>query len=49
MLVMLSGDCSLIETQARQDSLTSNVLFASPYNDINVISGQASCGLEILD
>ena len=47
--VMIDGDCGFAESCARADSVRDNKLFVSPYNDLDVISGQGTIGIEIID
>ncbi|XP_072051609.1 putative threonine dehydratase [Amphiura filiformis] len=48
--VRLHGDdCMEAEVQARTDAQKLGMIYISPYNDIDVICGQATIGLEIYD
>ena len=50
-LKFVDGDQVLVEETARkfasEDRLKTR--FISPYNDVNIIRGQGTCGLEIMD
>ncbi|MGC8746880.1 MAG: threonine ammonia-lyase [Candidatus Saccharicenans sp.] len=48
-LVLVNGPCELAEALARKEARRSGQVFVSPYNDPEVISGQGTCGLEILE
>ncbi len=42
-------DCVQTETHARSISLEKGVIFVSPYNDPEIIAGQATIGIELLE
>ncbi len=42
-------DCVQTETHARNLSLEQGVVFVSPYNDSEIIAGQATIGIELLE
>jgi threonine dehydratase len=42
-------DCVQTETYARNFSLKQGVVFVSPYNDSEIIAGQATIGIELLE
>lgn len=46
---MIDGPCEQAEKLAREESERSGRIFVSPYNDEQVIAGQGTCGLEILE
>jgi threonine dehydratase len=45
--IIQEGDFDEIETKARNLSVRENMTYISPYNDINIISGQGTIALEI--
>jgi threonine dehydratase len=45
--VMSSGDCLEAEYRAREAARESGQVFISPYNDLQVIAGQGTMGLEL--
>lgn len=47
-LILVDGPCEQAEALARQAAGTGHQVFVSPYNDEQVIAGQGTCGLEIL-
>ncbi|MFA4926791.1 MAG: threonine/serine dehydratase [Candidatus Aminicenantales bacterium] len=47
-LILVDGPCEQAEALARQAAETGHQVFVSPYNDEQVIAGQGTCGLEIL-
>ncbi len=46
-LVFVDGDCMSAETAARAAAEESGCVFVSPYNDLEVIAGQGTIGLEL--
>ena len=48
-LSFVDGDPVEVETAARNYAKENNLKFISPYNDVNIIRGQGTCGVEILD
>ncbi|KCZ53644.1 hypothetical protein HY29_16630 [Hyphomonas beringensis] len=48
-VVLHTADQLTIELEARQISERMGRVFVSPYNDLEVIAGQGTCGLEILE
>lgn len=46
-LVLGEGDCLAAETRARRDAEARGATFVSPYNDLDVVAGQGTCGLEM--
>jgi threonine dehydratase len=48
-LIFVDGTCEQAETQARQEAGSNGQIFVSPYNDEQVVAGQGTCGLEILE
>ena len=44
-----AADPLTIELEARRISERTGQVFVSPYNDLDVIAGQGTCGLEIID
>jgi len=48
LLRMIDGPCEQAEKMARREAAISGRVFVSPYNDEQVIAGQGTCGLEIL-
>lgn len=42
-----AGDCLAAETRARADASRTGATFVSPYNDLDVVAGQGTCGLEM--
>lgn len=46
-LIFVDGDCMSAETAARAAAEESGRVFVSPYNDIEVIAGQGTIGLEL--
>lgn len=47
-LKIVQGDPQLGELAARKFAIENNLKFISPYNDYQVIAGQGTCGLEIM-
>lgn len=47
--IIQEGDFDEIETKARTLSAKENTIYISPYNDINIIAGQATIALEIYE
>jgi len=47
--IIQEGDFDEIETKARTLSAKENITYISPYNDINIIAGQATIALEIYE
>lgn len=47
-VVSVSGDCLTAETLARVAAAENNQVFISPYNDSDVIAGQGTIGLELM-
>lgn len=45
----IEGDCLAAEKYARQQAKRTGKTFVSPYNDIQVIAGQGTMGLELLE
>ncbi|MFX0080609.1 MAG: threonine/serine dehydratase [Candidatus Hodarchaeota archaeon] len=45
--IIQEGDFNEIETKARNLSIKENITYISPYNDINIITGQGTIALEI--
>lgn len=45
--IIQDGDFDEIETKARNLSIRENMTYISPYNDINIITGQGTIALEI--
>lgn len=45
---VVKGDCLVAELTAKEYARKHNIHFISPYNDINVIAGQGSIGIEII-
>ena len=48
-VVLHAADPLTIELEARRISERTGQVFVSPYNDLDVIAGQGTCGLEIID
>jgi len=48
-LKVIEGDPQLGEIAAREYAATNGLKFISPYNDYEIIEGQGTCGLEILN
>ncbi|MBR9808485.1 MAG: threonine/serine dehydratase [Alphaproteobacteria bacterium] len=48
-IVLHAADPLTIELEARRISECTGQVFVSPYNDLDVIAGQGTCGLEIID
>lgn len=48
-VVLHAADPLTIELEARRISEQTGQVFVSPYNDLDVIAGQGTCGLEIID
>ena len=46
---MIEGDPQLGEIAARDYARDNGLKFISPYNDFEIIEGQGTCGLEILN
>lgn len=47
--IMRSKILFQVETAARNYAKDNNLKFISPYNDVNIIRGQGTCGVEILE
>lgn len=47
-LITVKGDGYVAETTARAAAKDNGLTYVSPYNDMEVICGQATCGLEIM-
>ena len=47
-LKVIEGDPQLGEIAARNFAKENGLKFISPYNDLEIIEGQGTCGLEIL-
>ena len=47
-LVFVEGDGYVAETTAKHQATTTGKIYISPYNDIEVICGQASVGVELM-
>ena len=47
-LKVIEGDPQLGEIAARNFANENGLKFISPYNDLEIIEGQGTCGLEIL-
>ena len=47
VIIIQEGDFDEIETKARNLSVRENITYISPYNDINIITGQGTIALEI--
>ena len=48
-LVMINGPPLMAELQARKAAAAQGRIYISPYNDIDVVAGQGTLGLELLD
>jgi threonine dehydratase len=48
-VIKVPGDCLLAEKTARQVASEEGKVFISPYNDLDVITGQATTGLELYE
>lgn len=48
-LIFVDGPCERAETLARKEARKNGQVYVSPYNDEEVIAGQGTCGLEILE
>ena len=48
-LKVIEGDPQLGEIAARNFAEENGLKFISPYNDLEIIEGQGTCGLEILE
>ena len=48
-LKVIEGDPQLGEIAAREYADANGLKFISPYNDYEIIEGQGTCGLEIMD
>lgn len=48
-LMFVDGDAVVVEEAARKYADEHRVKYISPYNDINIIRGQGTCGVEILE
>jgi len=46
-IVAVDGDCLTAEIEARKNSEQTGAPFVSPYNDIHVVAGQGTLGLEL--
>ncbi len=46
---LVPGDCLAVEKLARQKAQSQNKTFISPYNDLQVIAGQGTIGVELAD
>ncbi|MDD9889207.1 MAG: threonine/serine dehydratase [Gammaproteobacteria bacterium] len=44
----VGDDCAITETVARKDAIQANKVYISPYNDLNVIAGQGTIAVELL-
>ena len=49
VLSPFGSSCEKAESRAREDAASSGRVFVSPYNDLEVIFGQGTIGLEILE
>jgi threonine dehydratase len=47
-LELVAGSCEQAEARARRFAAGSNRVFISPYNDLDIVLGQGTAGLEIL-
>jgi threonine dehydratase len=48
-LVMIDGPPLVAELQARKTAAAQGRIYISPYNDVDVVAGQGTLGLELLD
>jgi threonine dehydratase len=48
-LVRHGNDCSIAEAEARKQAEETSKIYLSPYNDADVVSGQGTIGIEILE
>ncbi|KDA01415.1 threonine/serine dehydratase [Hyphomonas oceanitis] len=48
-IILHAADPLTIELEARRISERTGQVYVSPYNDLDVIAGQGTCGLEIID